>query len=397
MLGVACGSARAPGSTGAASVGSGAFETTAGSDADTTAATGDASDEGSTAGVDASDDGTQDGGGDGSGDTTSGSEPLPPMVQQQFLIGYNEAWFGTAFGTDLTSDFDQAYVESVFDGIVEDGGHLVRVWLMPVPQGVTLGETVPQSQGVSDELLGNLDVVLHQARVRGLWVYLTLLDANTITNLGGELQPLHDWGVRVLTNGGGERDAFVVHVLEPVLDVVDDHQDNVFGFDIVNEIEAAIQRGVFADPVAGPREFIAAMATAIHGHSPWLRVTSTAGWGGAQYDISGGLFSGLGLDFYDLHVYSDDGVFAGATAMCQRVAQDGVPIYLGEFGQSSELVDDQLQFDATASFLNNAQALCFSGAFAWRYDSAESWWSFVRPDGSRRPAVQIMQVFGAQP
>jgi hypothetical protein len=83
--------------------------------------------------------------------------------------------------------------------------------------------------------------------------------------------------------------------------------------------------------------------------------------------------------------------------MCQRVAQDGVPIYLGEFGQSSELVDDQLQFDATASFLNNARALCFSGAFAWRYDSAESWWSFVRPDGSRRPAVQIMQVFGAQP
>ncbi|MBX7082473.1 MAG: hypothetical protein K1X88_24930 [Nannocystaceae bacterium] len=396
MLGLACGASREPATTGAASIGSGALETTAAADDTTVAATGsEASSDSTAAASDAGGDAT-DAGSDG-GDSTTGSEPLPPMVTQQFLIGYNEAWFGAAFGTDLTTDFDPAYVESLFDGIVADGGHLVRVWLMPVPQGVTLAETVPQSQGVSDALLDNLDEVLHQARRRGLWVYLTLLDANTITNLGGELQPLHDWGVRVLTGTQGEREAFIVHVLTPVLDVVDAHQDNVFGFDIVNEIEAAIQRGVYADPVAGPREFIAAMATAVHDHSPWLRVTSTAGWGGAQYDITNGLFSGLGLDFYDLHVYSDDGVFAGATAMCQRVAQDGVPIYLGEFGQSTEMLDDQLQFDATASFLNNAKALCFSGAFAWRYDSAENWWSFVRPDGSRRPAVQIMQVFGAQP
>ncbi len=333
---------------------------------------------------------------DGPG-TSGGAEPLPPMVQQTFLIGYNEAWFGAAFGTDLTTDFDLAYVQDTFDGIVDGGGHLVRLFLFPLPQGITLGPTPPQTQSVSQEFLDNLDTVLHEARLRGLWVYVTLLDANTITKLDGALLPLHDYGVNILTNVAGEGDAFDEHVVGPTLDVLDAHQDNVFGLDLVNEIRAAIQDGVFADPVAGPREFIARHAAFIHDHSPWLPVTATAGWGGAQYDISGGLFSGLGLDFYDLHVYADDGTFAGATAMCERAASDGVPIYLGEFGQSSHQVDDTLQFDATASFLNNAAALCFSGAFAWRWDPAESWWSYLRPDGTPRPAVQIMQVFGAQP
>jgi len=118
---------------------------------------------------------------------------------------------------------------------------------------------------------------------------------------------------------------------------------------------------------------------------------------GAQYDIANGLYSGLGLDFYDLHVYADSGTFPGAAAMCNRAAMDGVPVYLGEFGQSSAAMDDTVQYNATASFLNNAKRSCFKGAFAWRYDAAELKWAYVRADGSFRPAVQVMQAFGAQP
>jgi len=43
--------------------------------------------------------------------------------------------------------------------------------------------------------------------------------------------------------------------------------------------------------------------------------------------------------------------------MCSRAATDGVPVYLGEFGQSTHSVDDTIQYDATASFLNNARAV----------------------------------------
>jgi len=52
---------------------------------------------------------------------------LPPMKTQAFLIGYNEAWFGSAFGTDYTTAFDLPAVRKTLDGIVAGGGHLVRL------------------------------------------------------------------------------------------------------------------------------------------------------------------------------------------------------------------------------------------------------------------------------
>ena len=81
--------------------------------------------------------------------------------------------------------------------------------------------------------------------------------------------------------------------------------------------------------------------------------------------------------------------------MGARAAADGVPVYLGEFGQKSHSTDDTLQYKATASFLNNGAALCFRGAFGWRFDPTEPWLAFTRPDFSPRPAVTIMQTFGA--
>jgi hypothetical protein len=325
---------------------------------------------------------------------------LPPMPTQTFLIGYNEAWFGSNFGTDYTTSYDLAYVQKIFDGIVAGGGHLVRLFLWEAPQGITLAASPPQSQAVSSQFLSNVDAVLWEARKRGLWAYITLLDANTIAKDTGSV---HTYGVNLLNNTSGEQDAFNANALAPLLSVLDTHQDMIFGIDMINEIQAAYENGVFPDTTTGARAFLQREAAFIKSKSPWVKVTSAAGWPsdvlqtGAQYDIASGFYSGLGLDFYDLHVYADSGTFTGATAMCSRAASDGVPVYLGEFGQGTHSVDDTLQYDATADFLNNSRALCFKGAFAWRYDAAEEWWNYIRSDFSDRPAVSVMQVFGAQP
>lgn len=358
--------------------------------------------------------GGSDSGGIGSSEAAAGDSPgaepdasstedaaaLPPMSQQKLLIGYNEAWFGGNFGTDYTTNFDLAYVQQIFDGIVAGGGHLVRLFLWEIPQGFTLASTPPQTQPVSQELLTNVDTVLTEARKRALWVYLTLLDANTIQKITGAI---HTWGVDLLNNTSGEQDAFNANAVAPLLTVLDGHQDVVFGIDMVNEIQAASQNGLFPDAVNGPRAFLQAEAAFIKSKSPWIRVTSSAGWPsdilqtGAQYDIANGLYTGLGLDFYDVHAYDDSGTYSGATAMCDRAAADGVPIYLGEFGQSTQETDDTIQYDATASFLNNSMSLCLEGAFGWRYDPQEGYLAYVRTDFSDRPAVAIMQTFGALP
>src|SRR5437868_9661027 len=62
---------------------------------------------------------------------------LPPMVLPEFLVGYNEAWFGDNYATDLTTHFDLAYVDRTFDGIVAANGHVVRLFLFELAEGIT--------------------------------------------------------------------------------------------------------------------------------------------------------------------------------------------------------------------------------------------------------------------
>jgi hypothetical protein len=322
--------------------------------------------------------------------TTDGPAALPPMTMPAFVVGYNEAWFGSKYGTDLTTDFDLAYVNKTLDGIAKAGGHVMRLFLFELLQGITLGATPPQTQSLSPAMLANLGAVLDAARARGLWVYLTALEGNEMS----KVVATKAYYQNLLADAAGEGAAFQTNVLAPLLALLDAHKDNVFGLDLMNEIDAPRNDGLWPDKVNGPRGFVQRNAAFVKGKSPWLRVTTTVGWGGVQYDLIAGFLSGLGLDFYDLHVYADSGSYPGATDLCARAASDGVPIYLGEFGQKTQQMDDNMQLSATSTFLSTAKSMCFKGALAWRYDSAENWWSYIRPDGTFRPAVSVMQAFG---
>lgn len=316
---------------------------------------------------------------------------LPPMPTPRFLVGYNEAWFGDRFSTGLTTAFDLAYVNRTFDGIIAAGGHIVRIFLFELMQGVTLSATPPRTQSLSPAMRSNLDAVLVAARRRGLWVYVTALEGNS---MGAAAGPPRDYFVDLLNNRNGEGDAFNSRVLAPLLGVLDAHRDNVWAIDLLNEFEAPRSHGLWSDPLNGPRGWIQRTAAYVHARSPWLRVTSSAGWDTGPNDIGLGLLSGLGLNFYDLHSYNDGGGYAGQTAICNRAAAEGMGVVLGEFGQATHRVDDTLQAYVTGTYLYNAAASCFSAALAWRFDAAETWWAFQRADGSFRPAVSFVQAYG---
>jgi hypothetical protein len=140
------------------------------------------------------------------------------------------------------------------------------------------------------------------------------------------------------------------------------------------------------------------MTAFVKSKSPWLPVTSSAGWDYSVLEITLGLFSGLGLDFYDLHVYADSGKFSGLTALCDKIATDRVPIILGEYGQKSQTYDDVAQLTSTATFLYEAKSHCFSGALAWKYEEpTQTWLTHLRPDGTFRPAYYAIQFYGLLP
>jgi hypothetical protein len=316
------------------------------------------------------------------------------MPHQSFLVGYNQGWSAHSYGTDLTTKFDLTYLRTILDNVNLGGGHVVRIWLFEGLQGITLASSAPQSKAISAGMLANLETLLVEARARGIWVYLTALNGNDMPQAAG---PTRDFYWNLVNNKYGEGDAFQTNVLAPVLAVMDRHKDVIYGLDLLNEIEAARKHLLWSDVTQGARDFMQRTAAFVHQKSPWLKVTTSAGFGGSQYDVSGGLFSGLGLDFYDLHVYADNGTWDGMTAVCARAQQDGVPIILGEVGQLTQSENDTLQAATLQTFLQNAKGSCFKGALAWRLDAAEPWYHFVRADGTFRPAAAVMQTFGAMP
>jgi len=131
-----------------------------------------------------------------------------------------------------------------------------------------------------------------------------------------------------------------------------------------------------------------------------VRVTASAGHHTAVPDLLRGRYDGLGLDFYDVHVYDDDGRIPNAYWLWWHARRRGVPIVLGEYGQKTERRDDRIQVRATRGFLYRARAWGFAGALAWRLDDDRT---AVNPsfpmhhtywmDGRPRPAVREVRRF----
>ncbi|MBK6692944.1 MAG: hypothetical protein IPG50_12205 [Myxococcales bacterium] len=306
-----------------------------------------------------------------------------------FVLGYNEAWFRSHYGSDLTQHFDEAYVAATFAGIGAAGGSVVRLWLFEGLEGITLGDHAPTIVGIDSLFLQNLAITLRHARRLKLSVYLTALDGNHAPAEAGPLRVLYG---HLFRGGHGEAAAYEERVLAPLLGLLASHRDVIYGLDLINELQAPRKRGYWPDGNSGAREYVRRTAAFVRAAAPWLRVTASSGHEGGAADLAGGLFSGLGLSFYDLHAYADDGVIGGADAVCRRAAHDGVAVVLGEFGQSSRVDDDALQARVASAFVRAARSSCLQGALAWRYDAHERWWGFVRADGDARPATQAMRA-----
>ena len=180
--------------------------------------------------------------------------------------------------------------------------------------------------------------------------------------------------------------------------------NRTYGLDLINEIEAPLNAGYFPTSWLGARDFIHDMAKFVNSQAPWLpRVTASAGYGNAVLEITLGLFSGLGLNLYDVHVYADWGQYPGVTWLCNKVSADRIPIILGEYGQKSQIVDDTRQYWTTANFLSGAKSHCFSAALAWKYeDPIQTWFAYFsiadpinNPRvGTFRPAYYLIQYYG---
>jgi hypothetical protein len=199
-----------------------------------------------------------------------------------------------------------------------------------------------------------------------------------------------------------------------VLEVLARDADVAWGLDLINEIQGAVRRarldgerlpGVWPDGWDGARRYLATTAAFVHAQAPGLKVTASAGHASAPYDLLLGRFDVLGLDFYDLHVYTG-GRIPWARQLVAHARARGLPIVLGEFGPKKGLVSSLLrrlgptayaryQARVTRKFLARAQDDGFAAAFPWRLEDSDH--AFTLYDGDEpRPALEALQAFAPQ-
>jgi hypothetical protein len=310
-----------------------------------------------------------------------------------FTTGYNQAWIEQDYGRDMTGAFTLQKVERLMRRVRASGGESVRLWLFEGRQKEGIIWKGARPVGVDPAMLRNVESIMQAARRHRVKVYWTALSANWVWPKNDKWFHGH---YNILNDRFGCAQSFKWNVLVPILGRIWPYRDHVFGLDLLNEVQAAVKHWHFTKGWKGAQAWIYEMTAFVHWWAPGIHVTASSGHSTGVQDLLNGRFSGLGLDFYDIHLYNDTGTIPQGQKLRDLARWTGTPIVLGEFGQKTKRRDDDLQYRVTWYFLWSALSLEFKGAFAWRLDDdrAEPGWTAHHSfyiDDQPRPAVWLVR------
>jgi hypothetical protein len=306
-----------------------------------------------------------------------------------FVVGFNQAWLEGKWAQDLAGEFPEKDWRRVLVRTREAGGTAMRVWLCEdrTYEGVIWDGHRPA--GVQPRFLENVRKLGALAAEERVQLYWTLSDGNWFWDKSGVE---YDRVWNVLNDKYGYGSEFRKNVLGPILDAINQRPATVYAFDCMNEIEGSVKAWFWPDKWDGARRYVKATAAFVKARAPGIKVTSSAGHGEAAADILAGRFDDLGLDFYDLHVYTDQMTVPEGGPVVLHAKRRGLTAVLGEFGQKRSNVDDAFQAKHVTAMLGEAKRLGFTAAFAWQLEDADRKFEFY--DGDRaRPAIEAFRKF----
>ncbi|MGZ3691585.1 MAG: hypothetical protein ACXVAX_08780, partial [Pseudobdellovibrio sp.] len=314
------------------------------------------------------------------------------MTAFSLETGFNIAWWQYHYSNQwLDSSFDTSDVLRQFDLVKQSKASRIRLWLF---EGQSLTNFNLDSNGqplsIKSDFLKNLKYALAQAQNRNLKVTLTLIDANAFCPNkkpeGTELNARYFW-YNVINKKYDARERFEALILPQLLKELKDFS-NVDQLELANEINALVACDMTSNSWYTIGDLQCSFRDQVKKYS-YADSTSSLGWSGADRIIlSNSLYSGC-VDYYDLHVYDDNGSIPSCGDFLKL--SNSKRLQLGEFGQLSQQTDDALQAKATQNFLMNAPFCGFSSAIAWRLDDPQidknpnGRFSFIRA-GKPRPA-----------
>jgi len=317
----------------------------------------------------------------------------PYLNGSSFIKGANLPWFEDAtaangYYNDIAvnphyPDSGCIYNSAQMNGYLMDlhkmGVTVVRFWLNTGDQGCTLNGN-GYVTGVTTQFWTNLDNIVYLASSNGISLYLTLSEGRA------------DW----LTNPA-LANAYKTNCLIPLVRRYQGNT-NVFGIDLMNEIDNWVADPVMGNPWissgatwAQAQAYMTNFSAAVH-QADSNRLVSCSqvyhGW------INLPLWKGLGLDFYDFHEYAD-------TISLPPVATLNVdkPVFVGECGQANDDLtwSDSLQTACELEALNSGYTGGYAGVSIWSY-ALPDWqttgftqYGMLNTNGSWRQVCYAMQ------
>ncbi|PKQ27700.1 MAG: hypothetical protein CVT63_06595 [Candidatus Anoxymicrobium japonicum] len=298
------------------------------------------------------------------------------------LHGANLAWLDGQYGHDIGTNFlfnwgcsyNHSHMQKYFQDMRKMNLNIVRIWLFENLEGLKFdsGDNV---SGLDATLITNLRDTIAIAKANNIQLYLTLLNGCDVNSfefpLSADHQTLRNRLINIIQDPG-KRATYLNNAVGP-LAAAFKGESQIYAFDVINECEGAVT-GADGN-IIGPgvswdtmRSFILGTVTKIKSADATRQVTSTSGWHDWN-NVMNGKFSGLGLDFYDFHVYDSAGYIPEYSTL-----NLDKPAILGEYGQKQNTSwDDTLQNDATRNFLTNCRNKGYdAGSLIWTYGYAGS-------------------------
>jgi hypothetical protein len=262
----------------------------------------------------------------------------------RFVVGVNLPWVG--YGTDVGTSawFTSGGVsqrpetlerlDRTFETLARDGMKVARTFLLcDARSGVVFDAGMPT--GLDATVLADIAAFASAARRHGVGLLPVLLDFH----LCGALELVN--GVQLggrshLIANPAAAAALIDRVLRPIAEMFA-HEDAIVAWDVMNEPEWCLRRGMFPPSTQvsfeAMRAFLGAAVETLHRTA--LQPVTVGSAGPWALD----LVTGIDLDFYQVHWYDR----FGWDALARPVAELGLadrPVILGEFsGRTTRLPD----------------------------------------------------------
>jgi hypothetical protein len=260
-------------------------------------------------------------------------------------------------------------IDSFFSSI--QGLDVVRLWILNQHEGMKFEPgTTNLIEGLDDEYVKNLKMILDSAAKHNVQMYLTLVEvANTAIFNPGDDRNYRNIQERIMSDYVKNPYKFIINYLAPLIDVIGSHPA-LYGIDLMNKPEMVFEAHQQTYTYGEMLVFCERCTAAIHQLNSNVKVSCGCMNYSTAMDMS------AFLDFADVHVYTNENLVNN---------QDGIPfkdhdikamfkgksVIIGECGlahaneKQQSAYADMFEVSVNENLVTMAKELGYSATMTW--------------------------------